>query len=348
MEENKNNKPQQTPSNNDEIDLIELFSIIGNKFDQGVKSIWKLIISIILYFYNLVYKWKVIFAVAILIGGVIGFLSKNTSQYYASRATVNSRFLTGVDFLTEVKELNGLCTDDGRSQLAKSLNLPVEVVEGLTEIDAKGYFEKYKFELILDEHLADSLLVDSYDSEKRFELVVSSAIQSISKEQLQKGFEYYFSKNKFIEKKMSVYKKNLEIKSETLKKEKLDGFSSAYKNIIDTQTELMKENKNTKSSSNVVFLSGDQQKDSYIKQSGDLAFEAMSKAKATEDDIAEIRVSLSLLQPVEFVNRFSELYTVSLSAKGKVALGMLIGLLCVFAFAILVDINTFLKEQNKK
>lgn len=347
MEENKNTSNNLSRSNNDEIDLIELFSVLGNKINSFFGSVGNMILSITLYFYRLIYKWKIIIGLAIVIGGVIGYLSKNTSQYYSSKATVNSRFLKGVDFLTEVSELNSLCTDEGRTQLAKALNLPVEVVEDITGISAKGYFETYKYNLIMDEHLADSMLVASYDSERRFQIEVSSSVQSITKEELQKGFEYFFSQNRYIQKNLDVYKKNLELKSETLDREKKEllEFSQAYKSIIDTQTKLMQDGKKEANRSNVLLLSGDQQQDSYIKQSGDLAFEAMEKGKDTEEEIAKIRVDLSLLQPVEFVNRFSEFYTVSLSAKGKTALGMLIGILCSILFAILTDINSFLKSK---
>ncbi|WP_044210252.1 hypothetical protein [Flammeovirga sp. OC4] len=347
MEENKNNLKSQTTTNSDEIDLIELFSIIGDKINSLVNGIGKLLLNFILYFYNIVNKWKLLIGLAIVIGGVLGYMSKNTSKFYSSKATVNSRFLKGVDFITEISELNALCTDEGRPMLAKALNIPIENAEFLSEITAKGYFHLYKYGAIEDTHIADSMLIDSYDNETRFEIVVSSDDANITKQVIQQGFEYYFNNNVYIKKNLEVYKQNLLIKSETItfEKKELQEYNQAYKKILDSQGELIQRGNAQRNSPSVLVMSNDQQQDSYIRQSGELAFEAMQKSREADDSIAEIKRKLSLLQPVEFVNRFSEFYTVSLSAKGKTALGMLAGFICIIVFAILTDVNSFLKSK---
>lgn len=347
MEENKNKSNNQSTSNNDEIDLLELFSIIGDKINAFVNSVGKLFLGVILYFYNIINKWKILIALAIVIGGGIGYMTKNTSKFYSSKATVNSRFLKGVDFTTEVSELNALCTDEGRPMLAKALNIPIETAEFISEISATGYFRLYKYATIENSHIADSLLMRSYDNETRFEIIVSSVDPNITKSLIQQGFEHYFNNNIYIKKNLEVYKKNLAIKSDTFVEEKkeLQEYNQAYKKIIDSQGDLIQQGKTHRNNSNVVLMSTDQQNDSYIRQSGELAFEAMQKSRRADDSIAVIRRKLSLLQPVEFVNRFSEFYTVSLSAKGKTALGMLAGFICIIAFAILTDINSYLKSK---
>ncbi|KXX68580.1 hypothetical protein [Flammeovirga sp. SJP92] len=347
MEENKNKSNHQTASNNDEIDLIELFSIVGDKINLIVINIWKLFLNVVLYFYNILNKWKVLIGLAIVIGGVIGYMTKNTSKFYSSKATINSRFLKGVDFTTEVSELNALCTDEGRPMLAKALNIPIKTAEFISEISATGYYKLYKYGAIENSHIADSLLMKSYDTETRFEIVVSSIDPNITKQLIQQGFEYYFNNNVYIKKNLDVYRKNLSIKSDSFVEEKkeLQEYNKAYKKIIDSQGDIIQQGKPSRNNPNIVLMSTDQQNDSYIRQSGELAFEAMQKSRRADDSIAVIRQKLSLLQPVEFVNRFSEFYTVSLSAKGKTALGMLVGFICVIAFAILADINSYLKDK---
>lgn len=356
MEENKrnNNYSKQTNSNNDEIDLIELFSIIGDKFNSLFKGIAQFILNIVLYIYQIIDKWKIIIAIAIIVGGGLGYISKNTSKFYSTKATVNSRFLKGIDFITEVGELNSLCSNEGRPMLAKALNISLETAEMISEIEVSSYFLKYKYGTIDNVALSDSLLLRSYDNETRFEVIVSSRSFSVTKSEIQEGFEFYFSTNEYVKKNLDVYRENLTIKSESFLEERkeLQEYNQAYKKIIDAQGDIIKQgNRGSGNGSgsvpSVVLMSQDQQKDSYIKQSGELAFEAMEKKRRAEDSVAIIRRKLLLLQPVEFVNRFSEFYSVSLSTKSKTALGMLIGFLSIIFFALLTDLNTFLKSKIK-
>lgn len=348
MEDNKHNSKKRIDSNNDEIDLINLFSVLGNKISLSLKSVGNSILNIVLYLYRIVNKWKVLMALAIIVGGSVGFMSKNTSKFYKSKATVNSRFLRGVDFKAELSELNALCTEEGSFMLAKALNIPPETAELISEIITTGYFKLYKEKTIDDPVLADSLLLDSYDNETRFEIIVSSVDSTITKQVIQEGFEYYFNNNIYIQKNLKEYQKSLFIKEKSFYKEKedLQDYNNAYKKIIHSQSEVMLQDNINQNHSKVIMMATDPQSDGYIKQSGELAFETMQKSRDADDSIALIRRRLSLLQPVEFVNRFSEFYTVSLSAKGKTALGMLIGFLCVVTFAILIDINSYLKSKT--
>ncbi|MBB6461516.1 hypothetical protein [Flammeovirga kamogawensis] len=343
--EYKDKSPNKQNSNqNDEIDLIELFSIIGDKFNQFFQNIWNGVLTVLIYLYTKIYKFKIAVIIAVIVGGALGYLSKNTSQFYASKATVNSRFLTGVDFIKEIEELNALCTDEGRPMLAKSLNLPLLIVESISEISSKGYYMMYKSGKVNPE-MADSLYLESLDNETRFELEVKTSVQEITKAEIQKGFEFFFNKNQFIIKNQEIYKQNLNSKKKTFEKEqlRLQEFNEAYKEIIVQQGELLK--KGLKPSSSNVVVMKNSQDDGYIRQSGELAFEAMENQQKVEDSLAFIRTEIALIQPVEFVNRFSELYTVSLSTGGKTIIGMFIGFLVVLGFSILLDLNSFMKKK---
>ncbi|WP_281615423.1 hypothetical protein [Flammeovirga sp. SubArs3] len=347
MQENKkdhniNNTSNQ--KNNDEIDLIELFSIIGNNIKQFINSIGHNFVYLLIYLYKKVYQWKLIIGVSIIIGGVIGFLMKDSSQYYSSTATVNSPYLKGVDFTTELSELNSLCTEDGRELLAKQLNVSIETANIISEIQAIGYFDKYKQGKV-NEEIADSLYLESLENETRFEIVISTKKNTITKEEIQSGFEYFFANNKFIQNYREIYLNSLKEKEAIylLQRTKLQEFNDAYKNIIVAQGELLK-NGIKKAPSNVVVMS-EEQSDGYIRQSGEKSLEVMLEARGLEDSLIMIRRELSLQNPVEFVNKFSELFTVSLSTRGKTVLGMLFGFLSVLGFAILIDFNNYLKRR---
>ncbi|NLR93079.1 hypothetical protein [Flammeovirga agarivorans] len=347
MQENKkdhniNNTSNQ--KNNDEIDLIELFSLIGDKIKQFFTGIGQAFVNLLIYFYKKVYQWKLVIGIAVIIGGVVGFLMKDSSQYYSSTATVNSPYLKGVDFITEIDELNSLCTQDGRVLLSKQLNVPLEVAENISEIQTIGYFNKYMKGRV-NEEIADSLYLNSLEDESRFEITISTKVNSITKEQLQSGFEYFFEKNKFIQNYQSVYLTSLKEKEEVYleQRKQLREFNDAYKDIIIAQGELLR--KGTKTSSSNVVVMKDEQTDGYIRQSGEKSLEVMLEARGLEDSLKVIRRELSLQKPVEFVNKFSELFTVSLSTRGKTVLGMLFGFLTILGFAVLVDLNDYLKKK---
>ncbi|OHX67023.1 hypothetical protein [Flammeovirga pacifica] len=339
---NKENTNQPSPNkNNDEIDLIELFSLIVNKINTLFTNIISFFIAIIVYLYKKIYAWKVAILIGVVVGGIVGFLMKNTSQYYASKATVNSPYLKGVDFKTEIEELNSLCNDDGREKLSKQLNLPIEVVSQLSEINVSGYFEKYLLNKISEENV-DSLLIDALQNEARFELYVSTNRNKLSKVELQNGFEYFFKNNVFINKYKKVYQQGLLDKEKTLVSQRIDlkGFNDAYKNVILSQSLGSSANKD-----NVINLKMSDD-DGLIKQSGDKSLEVMEEDRRLSDQLMHVRKQLSVEGNVEFINRFSELNTVSLSTKGKVAFGMLFGFISILIFSILVDVNKFLKKKS--
>ncbi|AZQ63579.1 hypothetical protein EI427_15520 [Flammeovirga pectinis] len=340
----QNNKDQsldnKNSNQNDEIDLIDLFSIIGNKVSQLFKGIWSMVLAVLVYSYTKIYQFKIIIIIGVLVGGMLGYLSKNTSQYYASKATVKSQFLTGVDFSTELNELNALCTDEGRPMLAKALNLPLATVENISEIVAEGYFVKYRNNLE-----QDSLYYRALEDETRFQINIKTSVQSITKTEIQEGFDYFFSNNEYIKKRMTIHKENLNRNIETTQKEieVLNEFSDAYKQIIIQQSKIQS---TTKSNSNVLLFKSSEE-EGLVKQSGDLALQAMGELALKNEELKDLSTQLILVEPVQFVNRFSELYTVSLSTGGKTLIGMFIGFMIVIGVLLLLDINTFMKKAAK-
>ncbi|MBB3699805.1 hypothetical protein KMW28_01720 [Flammeovirga yaeyamensis] len=339
---NKDTGNQSSKNKNDEIDLIELFSIIGDKIKSVFSGVFGAFISLLVYLYKKIYTWKIVVGIVVVIGGITGYLMKNTSQYYSSKASINSPYLKGVDFTNELNELNALCNEDGWEKLSKQLNLPLNIVSNISEISAIGYTDKY-LKGKVSEEILDSLLMYSLQNEERFDITVSTKTNDFSKEDIQKGFEYFFDKNRYINKYKKVYQSGLKDRELTLidQKQKLKEFNEAYKEVIKSQAKLTSEQ-----SSNVLRLSS-KNDEGIIKESGDKSMETMLEERNLSESLVTVRKQLTVEGNVEFVNRFSELNTVSLSTKGKTALGMFIGFVSILAFVILVDLNRYLKKKSE-
>ncbi|ANQ50246.1 hypothetical protein MY04_2878 [Flammeovirga sp. MY04] len=337
---NKDTGNQSSKNTNDEIDLIELFSIIGDKIKSIFTGFFNGFLSLLIYLYKKVYSWKIVIGIAVVIGGVTGYLMKNTSQYYSSKASVNSPYLKGVDFNNEIIELNSLCNEDGYKKLSEQFNLPIETVNSISEITSVGYMDKYLKGKVAEES-ADSLLMESLKNEERFDITISTKTQDLSKQDIQKGFEYFFSNNEYINRYKQVYRAGLKDREATLieQKAELKAYTKAYKNVIESQANQRSGN------SNVLHVSAENP-DGVIRQSGDMSMESMLAERNISDSLMIVRKQLTVEGNIEFVNRFSELNTVSLSTKSKTVLGMLIGFIIILSFSVLVDLNTYLKKKS--
>ncbi|NOY37408.1 MAG: hypothetical protein GXO83_07510 [Chlorobi bacterium] len=124
---------EQNKNKNDEIDLLELFRIIGRKINQMLLWIVRAFLLIIVFFL----RNALIISVFIVIGGLIGFAKYKLSKpYYSSEMIVRTNALGAGDFINYVNRLHTLAKDNNTPELSRLLAANDSVIQQIKDIQA--------------------------------------------------------------------------------------------------------------------------------------------------------------------------------------------------------------------
>lgn len=130
-----NDLPQ--PKQNDEVDLGQLFKLIGNAFDRFFRFIGSIFTSLFLAFVWLVFfikKHILKFVIAGVIGVALGFLLENALEpVYKSYATIKQNYKTGENLYNSISYYKDLVRQRDINTLKNSLN--IEEVEAASILD---------------------------------------------------------------------------------------------------------------------------------------------------------------------------------------------------------------------
>ena len=144
----------KTPSN-EEVDLGQLFNMIGNtfnKFFQFIASIFKQFFMAFVWLVFFVRRRGIILIAAISVGLIAGYLIEKTSPpVYKSSISVKQNYQTGENLYGSINYYNGLLRDQDYQILAEVLGLlssPKEIVGFeiepiITDNDMLVMFDKY-------------------------------------------------------------------------------------------------------------------------------------------------------------------------------------------------------------
>lgn len=118
---------------NDEIDLLELFRLIGRKTGQFFIWIVRSFLLIIAFFV----RNALIIGIFIVVGGLIGFVKFKTSKpYYTSEMTLRTNAIKAGDFISYVNRIHSLFQDRNIPQLASILEIEDSTVSQIRDIQA--------------------------------------------------------------------------------------------------------------------------------------------------------------------------------------------------------------------
>ena len=130
-----------TPNNSEEVDLGQLFKLIGAAFDRFfnfIYSIFKGLFSVFIWFVFFIKKHIIILVVAGIIGIGIGILSSKTSQAkYQSSVTLVQNYQIGENLYSAVGYYNDLLKQSDYEILGKALNLNEEKANSILSFDVK-------------------------------------------------------------------------------------------------------------------------------------------------------------------------------------------------------------------
>lgn len=344
----EDNKSTNT-GNSDEIDLKELFNAIGNFF----KSIFISIIMFFVHFKNAtINNLKLIIAFG-LIGGFIGIaLNYVTEDYYKSSMVLKSSYLTGRLMESSIEKLNQLSEEENHTQLAKILKINQELADKIKAFSYEPFIsedevvslEVFKEQLraeIEDEETIEKF-VEKLRSENRNTYRISVEVYDNAViNQIQEPLLNYFSTNEYVQKRLEITKRNLELERDNIKEElaRLD----SLKTLIFKNFDML--SNSGRSGSNNVILS-----DERMANPIDVINQSRSKYK----DLLDINSRLYLSPEFELIDGFvaySKPESPSLIKFGFFS--GLIGLGIAYIIILLLSFNKYLihieaKQHNKE
>ncbi|MFI1772631.1 hypothetical protein [Thalassobellus citreus] len=162
-------KESPQPKQSEEVDLGQLFKLIGNAFDRLFKfigSIFSGIYKVFLLLLVHIYKRLVWYAGAVIIGVVVGFfIDKNSNKSYGANMYIQTNFKSARQVYENVKQFHQLANiDKDTMELARRLNINSKEASHL-----KGFY----IEADLDENNIASMYSEFYlklDSISRLEM----------------------------------------------------------------------------------------------------------------------------------------------------------------------------------
>ena len=246
---------QQEPQS-EEVDLGQLFKLIGNAFQRFfdfIASIFKGVYKVILLLLIHIYKRIVWYAGALFIGVVVGFIVDKTSdKMYGANMFIQTNFNSARQVYENVKQFHQLAYEDKDTlELAKRLNIsPAEAshLKGFylePDLDENEMAEMYSnFYIRLDSLSRVTMTFDLYKESLTpynytiHKLGVASTDKSIYKK-VEDAFTLQLSNNDYLKELVSVNRQNLVKEEQTLSQqvEKTDSLVQEYLKIRVNQSE---------------------------------------------------------------------------------------------------------------
>lgn len=341
-------------NNSDEIDLGQLFQMIGRgfqKFFNFIGSIFKGIFHLAMLFLIFVQKNIIVIGAAIIIGGVGGFiLDKVTLEKYISRMVVEPNFNSVQQLYNNIAFYNDLAKAQDSITLATALNITEHEAASIKEIFADSYSDENQKIKLFDEFIRelDTTTVKTIDFENYLEnfnsldarfhqISVVSTDNKVAKK-MQPAIINSISVNEYFKLQKKINDENLDLQEEIYEKQlvEIDSLQSLYRTVM------VKEADKPMQGTNINLAEGgeSQGRELALIQEKDIL-----KEKLVE--LNEERANKSTI-----VNVISDFPTRGVEQKGiwnsyKFKLPILL-LVFVFGVLALLELNRYLKTYNQK
>lgn len=157
---------------NEEVDLGQLFKMIGNAFSRLFQFIGSIFNQLFLAFVWVVFflrKRAVIFLAVAAVGLAIGFyLDKTSPPVYRSSITVKQNYPTGENLYGSINYYNGLLEDTDYAVLARVLGVKEEISKDIVEFEVDPIITDNDRVLMFDRYITglDSLAASKVEYEE--------------------------------------------------------------------------------------------------------------------------------------------------------------------------------------
>ncbi|WP_421802111.1 hypothetical protein [Flagellimonas sp.] len=341
-------------NNSDEIDLGQLFQMIGRgfqKFFNFIGSIFKGAFHLIMLFLLFVQRNIIIIAAAIIIGGVGGFvLDKVLPENYISRMVVEPNFNSVQQLYNNIAFYNDLAKAQDSVALATALNITEHEAATIKEIFTDSYSDENQKIQLFDKFISglDTTTVKAIDFENylknfnsldaRFHQISVISTDNRVAKKAQPAIINSISVNEYFKLQKKINDENLDLQEDIYKKQliELDSLQSLYRTVMVKEADKPMQG----TSINMAETGESRSRELALVQEKDVL-----KEKLVE--LNEERANKSTI-----VNVISDFPTRGVEQKGiwnsyKFKLPIIL-LILVFGVLALLELNSYLKTYGQK
>ncbi|MCB4798310.1 hypothetical protein [Neotamlana laminarinivorans] len=244
------NDLQPSKQSSEEVDLGQLFKMIGNVFNRFINfiaSIFKGIYKVILLLLINIYKRFLWYAGAIIIGFIVGFIIDSKSdKLYGANMFIETNFKSARQVYENIKQFNQLAKIDKDSlELAKILNISVKEASKLKgfyiqpDIDENVMAEMYsQFYTKLDSTSRSEMNFKTYKESLTpynfsVHLIGVASLDKYLYKKIENNFVKELSGNQYLQSLLSINQENLDKEDKTLSEQisKTDSLVDKYLEI---------------------------------------------------------------------------------------------------------------------
>jgi hypothetical protein len=341
-------------SSSEEVDLGQLFQLIGNgfrKFFNFIGDIFKGIFKIIIHFLLFIQKHFLKFAIAGIVGLAIGvYLDSIKEPTYISTMVVEPNFNSVQQLYNNVNFYNELAEAEDSTALAEALDLTRSDAGHIKEFMVESYSDENQKVLLFDKFVRslDTTTQKAIDMEKyllnfnsfdaRFHTISVTATDNSIAKKIQPSIINSISRNDYFNLQKDISDLNLNLQDSIYKKQitEIDSLQLLYKKVM------MKEADNPMQGTNISLG------DNGGNENKELALiNKMEELKTGLVELNEERANKSSILNVisAFPRRGVEVKGIWNSNKFWIPVGLIGLTLLVLSF---LDLNTYLKKYKKE
>jgi hypothetical protein len=244
----------QPQNNSEEVDLGQLFKLIGNAFDRFVNfiaSIFKWLFSVIIYVLKAIVINIKIILIVVIIASILGYvLDKYKPKVYSSQMLVKPYFDSKYQLFNTIDYYNALIGNEDFSTLSKIFEIDEQEVKEIINFEVKmgpeteneRILEYNEFLKFIDTTSSAEISYDSFINNRSiyssdlFEIEVSSFKKDIFSK-LEKGIGESFT-NKHSEKMMKKRDSLISIQKENIRQQldEVAGLQDVYIKVLEEES----------------------------------------------------------------------------------------------------------------
>jgi hypothetical protein len=337
----------------DEIDLGQLFQVIGRgfqKFFNFIGNIFKGLFHLLMLFLLFLQKHFIILGTTLVLGGVAGyFLDSITPDKYLSKMVVEPNFNSVQQLYNNLAFYNDLAKAKDSSALATALNITEREAASIKEIFADSYSDENQKIKLFDEFIKelDTTTIKTIDFENylknfnsldaRFHQISVISTDNRVAKKMQPAIINSISVNDYFKLQKKINDENLKLQEEIYRQQliEIDSLQSLYRTV------LVKEADKPMQGTNISLAEGGESKNRELAlvQEKDVL-----KEKLVE--LNEERANKSTIINVisDFPTRGVEMKGIWNSYKFKLPILLLVAMLAVLG---IINLNKFLRTYKK-
>jgi hypothetical protein len=245
-----NQTPQQPPSNSDEVDLGQLFHLIGNGFKKlfrFIGDIFKGIFGAIIIFLQFIQKHFIKFAIVAVIGIAIGvYLDVKKEPAYLSTMVVEPNFNSVQQLYNNINFYNELAKSEDSIALAEALDITLKEAGSIKKFTVESYSDENqkvqlfdKFVKSLDTTTQKAIDMEAYlknfnSLDARFHTIALIATDNSVGKKIQNAIINSISRNDYFNLQKDISDINIKLQDSLYSKQitEIDSLQLLYKRVM--------------------------------------------------------------------------------------------------------------------